>query len=152
MCRNRNQGNTNQVSEVESVTSPVTNSVDNVVNLLTDSFNNINSLQPSQSMCKLQYYKQICTCTSCDIPCDPNCGYCTNIKLVNIKSVSSKPQIIRDNVEGSSLEMEIDTGAAISLIPYQCYLNLFKSHTLKPCNIKLNTVSGPLEVAPSGYN
>ncbi|CAH2104645.1 unnamed protein product [Euphydryas editha] len=140
MCRSLTQGNTNQVNEVSNVSD---NSVDEVVNQLTESLyvNNVNVT------CKFQYHKQMCVCISCDSPCDSNCGFCTNINLINVNNVSSKPQVIKVNIEGSLLDMEIDTGAAISLIPYQCYINLFKNHVLHPCNIKLNTVSCPLYVA-----
>ncbi|CAH2100865.1 unnamed protein product [Euphydryas editha] len=139
MCRSLTQGNTNQVNEVSNVSD---NSVDEVVNQLTESLyvNNVNVT------CKFQYHKQMCVCISCDSPCDSNCGFCTNINLINVNNVSSKPQVIKVNIEGSLLDMEIDTGAAISLIRL-CYINLFKNHVLHPCNIKLNTVSGPLYVA-----
>ncbi|KAK9730280.1 hypothetical protein QE152_g15338 [Popillia japonica] len=38
--------------------------------------------------------------------------------------------------------MEVDTGAAVSLIPYNCYTKYFNSLPIEKCKLKVKTVSG----------
>ena len=79
-----------------------------------------------------------------------------NIKAVNWlrvdllrKTRENKPMPITVAMEGKGLEMEVDTGAAVSILPYREYERSFNHLALKPSRVKLKTYSGE-RITPKG--
>lgn len=70
-----------------------------------------------------------------------------NVNILQVNKVEHKSKLIKLNVENVSLTMEVDTGAAISIISYPCYLKYFNNVTIKPSAIKLNGISGQIQIA-----
>eukprot|EP00731_Ephydatia_muelleri_P018903 Em0011g943a len=52
-------------------------------------------------------------------------------------------------MEGKGLEMEVDAGAAVSILPYRDYERSFNHLALKPSRVKLKTYSGE-QITPKG--
>ena len=65
------------------------------------------------------------------------------------KSRRNKPMLITVAMEGTGIDMEVDTGAAVSILPYKDYKRSFKHLTLKPSRAKLRTYSGE-QITPKG--
>ena len=67
--------------------------------------------------------------------------------LYHDKSGSNKPLEVDLQLEGKPLRMEVDTGAAVSLVSEMTYRSLFPTLQLQPSMTKLRTYSGePLTV------
>ena len=71
--------------------------------------------------------------------------------LYTLRSPSSTPPItVSVQIEGSSVQMELDTGAALSLMSETVFRQLFPSKELVPSTIRLCAYSGePIEVIGS---
>ena len=65
------------------------------------------------------------------------------------KTRENKPMLITVAMEGKGLEMEVDTGAAVSILPYREYERSFNHLALKPSRVKLKTYSGE-RITPKG--
>ena len=65
------------------------------------------------------------------------------------KTRENKPMLIKVTMEGKGLEMEVDTGAAVSILPYREYERSFSHLALKPSRVKLKTYSGE-RITPKG--
>ncbi|CAH2083925.1 unnamed protein product [Euphydryas editha] len=70
--------------------------------------------------------------------------------IYQISLTNYKPVCITLSVNDRSLNMEIDTGAAVSCISKATYLKQFKQLFLKPCSLKLAFYKGSM-VRPLGY-
>ena len=73
--------------------------------------------------------------------------------LYTLRSPSSTPPItVPVQIEGSSVQMELDTGAAFSLMSETAFRQLFPTKELEPSTIRLCAYSGePIEVIGSVY-
>lgn len=58
----------------------------------------------------------------------------------------SKPELVRLEVDGKYIQMEIDCGAAVSIIPEQQFKSLFPKRPLNVSKCSLSSVSGPIKV------
>ena len=52
--------------------------------------------------------------------------------------------VVTVEIEGKELKMEVDTGAAVSLVSYETYCHLLPEIALSPSNVVLRTYSGEL--------
>ena len=67
--------------------------------------------------------------------------------LFAVQSARTKPWVITVDVEGQSLEMEVDTGASLSLISVETHRRLLSHKQLKESHVKAYTYSGqPIQV------
>ena len=74
-----------------------------------------------------------------------------NIHMLGMEQwQSQKPLFVTVEVEGRPLKMELDTGAAVSLMPYSVYRNQYKDLLLKNTQIKLKTYTGE-RISPRGH-
>ena len=62
---------------------------------------------------------------------------------------TDKPAIVTVEMEGSPIQMELDTGAAVLLLPYDVYQEKFRSIPLERTRIQLRTYTGE-KVKPKG--
>lgn len=58
------------------------------------------------------------------------------------QEVLVRPLMVSVELNGQSVEMQVDTGAAVSLLPEHLYQRHLKSLTIHPTNIKLQSYSG----------
>lgn len=69
--------------------------------------------------------------------------YCTvsnkKMKVRKSRSVPAKRSILINN---QSVLMEVDTGAAVTIVPKDFYLDHFKNVSIEPCSMKLKAISG----------
>ena len=63
------------------------------------------------------------------------------IEVVNKLSLS-KALYLNVGVEGKSIEMELDTGASITVMSKKEFTNTFQNVKLSSCNYNVKTVSG----------
>ena len=65
-------------------------------------------------------------------------------KLNTVVGERDKPLVVTVEIEGKELKMEVDTGAAVSLVSYETYCQLLPEIALSPSNVVLRTYSGEL--------
>ncbi|XP_061704165.1 uncharacterized protein K02A2.6-like [Cydia pomonella] len=85
--------------------------------------------------------------TDSDIDSDVSLEVIADLNQISI--ADCKPIYIPINVQGKLLEMECDTGSALSCISYRQYQQLFSNLNLQKCNLKLSYYSRIL-VSPAG--
>ncbi|XP_052126586.1 uncharacterized protein K02A2.6-like [Frankliniella occidentalis] len=69
------------------------------------------------------------------------------VQVILLNHVSqSPPVLVRLSVNGIELEMEVDTGAGVTVVSYAVYLKFLKSCSLSPSPFVLNSVSGSIKV------
>lgn len=69
---------------------------------------------------------------------DEELGLC----VLTLRKTSVKPLLTTVEVSGADLTMEIDTGAAVSLVPESVLKQKFPSEKLQPSSLVLKTYSG----------
>ena len=62
--------------------------------------------------------------------------------LCNVRSAPGRPLEVVVQLNEKSLSMEVDTGAAVSLVSETTYHNLFGDLPLTPSSVQLHTYSG----------
>lgn len=72
-----------------------------------------------------------------------------NESSVSLKSFNADPFTVPVNVDGVLLTMELDTGAAVSVISWREFQRLFPRKRLQPASLKLRTYTGAI-VKPKG--
>ncbi|KAL4701867.1 hypothetical protein ACJJTC_005809 [Scirpophaga incertulas] len=70
-----------------------------------------------------------------------------NVNTLEVNRLEHKSKLLKLVVENVELTMEVDTGAAISIISFPCYVKYFNKLTIFPSSIKLNGISGKIEIA-----
>ena len=74
-------------------------------------------------------------------------GEAMEYHLHAVSTQSSDPITVEVSINGKKLSMEVDTGAAVSLVPETVCKQLWPYLVLQPSSVKLKTYSGaPLEV------
>ncbi|XP_059053689.1 uncharacterized protein K02A2.6-like [Achroia grisella] len=70
-----------------------------------------------------------------------------NINSVSVNKLNkNNAKLVSINVEHVKLIMEIDTGAAVSVISYEHYEKYFKNLSVCPSPVKLGGISGPISI------
>ena len=64
------------------------------------------------------------------------------LALFTVNEQCSRPVTVELLVEGKPLSMEVDTGAAVSLMSEYIWRELFPRVKLQPCNEKFTTYTG----------
>ncbi|KAL4721353.1 hypothetical protein ACJJTC_012426 [Scirpophaga incertulas] len=82
--------------------------------------------------------------------CKYKCHYCDKNNIISVNGVYHRSQLLNISIENVNLHMEIDTGAAISLIPYSCYTRYFSKFDLQQTNVQLK-VAGIRSAATVAY-
>ncbi|KAE8739254.1 hypothetical protein FOCC_FOCC015252 [Frankliniella occidentalis] len=69
------------------------------------------------------------------------------VQVIFLDHVSqSPPVLVRLSVNGSESEMEVDTGAGVTVVSYAVYSKFLKSYFLSPSPFVLNSLSGSIKV------
>lgn len=69
---------------------------------------------------------------------------------LNVCGASGQPYRVRAQVNGLSLDFELDTGSKLSTINYDCYERHFKKYKINKNNVCLRSYTGTL-IEPEGY-
>lgn len=72
----------------------------------------------------------------------PNTDTEVPVNNIMINRTAIDPIWVTPIVKNIPLRMELDTGAAVSLLPYSLYTKYFSNETLRPCKSTLRTYSG----------
>ena len=71
-------------------------------------------------------------------------------QLHNLSTQKADRIIVTLSVEGKDLQMEVDIGAAVSLVPFEIYQQLCLAKELLPSSLELRTYSGE-QIKPAGF-
>lgn len=80
-------------------------------------------------------------CLSLPVSSDP-----PFVNVIFSTSKLSPPLIVDIDINSQTISMEIDTGAGVTLIPHQLFLQLFPKLLMVKSNITLSSASGPINV------
>ena len=64
------------------------------------------------------------------------------IKLVGGRQLKSRPIAVLVSINGKELNMEVDTGAAVSILSEKTFRKIFPNAVLKPAAVTLRTYTG----------